>query len=76
MITKAELIHLVGDIDDIRLEQILELTPNVAEVEEAVLWADGQADELEKVGYSLSGKPAAIFEILTADLEDEPRPIK
>lgn len=75
MITKAELVHLVGDIDDAPLMEILALSPSVAEVEEAVLWAEGEGDELARSGHSLNGKAAIIYEILTADLEDEsPRP--
>lgn len=72
MISRSELIHLVGDLDDAPLMQILELAPSLAEVEEAVLWAEGEADDLAKSGRSLSGKVAEVFDILTADLEDEP----
>lgn len=74
MVSKAELMHLVGDIDDARLLQILALQPDIAEIEEAALWADGEADELARSGRALTGKAAAIFEILTADIEDEPPP--
>ncbi|MDE2464082.1 MAG: hypothetical protein KGO02_10255 [Alphaproteobacteria bacterium] len=75
MITKAELVHLVGDIDDAPLMDILALSPSVAEVEEAVLWAEGEGDVLARSGHSLTGKAAIIYEILTADLEeDSPRP--
>ncbi|MDE2466455.1 MAG: hypothetical protein KGO02_22500 [Alphaproteobacteria bacterium] len=72
MITKAELVHLVGDIDDAPLMEILALSPSVAEVEEAVLWAEGEGDVVARSGHSLNGKAAIIYEILTADLEDEP----
>ena len=74
MVSRADLIHLVGDMDDARLAQILALEPSVAEIEEAVLWIDGEADELAKSGRALTGKAAAIFEILAADLEEEPPP--
>ena len=74
MLNKSDLIHLVGDIDDARLVQILSLDPSVTDVEEAVLWAAGEADELAKEARALTGKAAAIFEILAADLEEEPPP--
>ena len=73
MVNRSELQRLVGDIDDAKLTQILALQPNIQDVEEAVFWADGEADELAESGRALSGKSAAIFDILTADLEDEPR---
>ena len=76
MLNRAELVHLVGDIEDDRLTQILALQPSLVEVEEAVFWADGEADELAKSGHALTGKSGAILEILTADLEDElPPPV-
>lgn len=74
MVSREELIHLVGELDDARLVQILALQPDIAEIEEAALWADGEADALARSGRTLTGKAAAIFEILTADLEDEPPP--
>lgn len=74
MVSREELVHLVGGLDDARLIQILALEPAIAEIEEAALWADGEADELAKSGRALTGKAAAIFEILTADIEDEPPP--
>ena len=73
MMNRSELVRLVGDIDDAKLLQILTLDPNIADIEEAVFWADGEADELAKSGRALSGKSAVIFEILTADIEDEPQ---
>ena len=72
MVSRSELVRLVGDIEDAKLAQILALHPNNQDIEEAVFWADGEADELAKSGRALSGKSAAIFEILTADLEEEP----
>ena len=74
MVSRADLVHLVGDIDDVQLTQILSLEPSMADIEEAVLWIDGEADELAKSGRALTGKAAAIFEILAADLEEEPPP--
>lgn len=73
-VSKAELVHLVGDIDDTKLSQILALEPSLAEIEEAVFWVDGEADELAKSGRILTGKSAAIYEILAAELEEEPPP--
>lgn len=73
MVSRADVVHLVGDLDDAKLLQILALKPDIEEIEEAVFWADGEADELARSGRSLTGKAAAIFEILTADIEDEPR---
>ncbi|MGC8535303.1 MAG: hypothetical protein ACP5QR_07180 [Rhizomicrobium sp.] len=74
MITKDELLQLVGKADDTTLIEILALSPSLAEVEEAVLWAEGEAEELAKSGHSLNGKAARIYEILTADSEEDAYP--
>jgi hypothetical protein len=71
MITKDELLHLVGKVDDATLMEILALSPTFAEVEEAVLWAEGEADALAKSGHNLNGKAARVFEILTAESEED-----
>jgi hypothetical protein len=49
----------------------LTLEPNEAELEEAVIWAAGNGDLQAKAGRPLDGKAAKIFDIITADEEDE-----
>jgi hypothetical protein len=69
----SQLKHMVGDIGDDKLIAILGLSPSKEEVAEAVKWADGEADMTSSGQEPLSGKVAAIFEILTSDIEDNER---
>lgn len=62
--------RMAGPISDGQLADIVSLKPNAAEMEEAVLWANRE-DELGKSGHPLTGKAAEIFDILTADEEEE-----
>lgn len=68
--TIAEVRNILGDVDDVKLTAILALEPMLEEVEEAVSWADG----MEIKGNSewpLKGKVGEIYDILTAELDDE-----
>lgn len=67
----AELRHMLGDIDDMRLAAILSLDPTIEEIERALAWAEGTADAAGNGPWPLDGKAGEIFEILTADVEDE-----
>lgn len=66
-----ELRHLLGDIDDAKVTEILALEPTVTELQTAVLWANGKEDIVATRGGSLSGKTAQIYEILIAGEEEE-----
>lgn len=66
-----ELRHILGDIEEAKVAEILALEPTVAELQTAVLWADGKEDIVATQGGSLSGKTAQIYEILAADEEDD-----
>jgi hypothetical protein len=67
---------ILGDIDEAKIIEILELQPAFADLEEAALWATGDGDVLAKEGRELSGTAAEIVEILTADEEEEPPPVR
>lgn len=68
-----ELRHILGDIDDAKAAEILALQPTPEELDVAVMWAEGNEDIVATRGHTLSGKTARIFEILTADEDDEDR---
>jgi hypothetical protein len=74
-INADQLRSIVGDIEDAKFIEILELRPTLAEVEQAAIWAAGDGDILGKEGRPLTGKIAQIVEILTAE-EEEPPPIR
>ncbi|HEU4548270.1 MAG TPA: hypothetical protein VFS01_01125 [Rhizomicrobium sp.] len=67
-VTLSELRRVVGDIDDARLTEIMDLGPSLAEVEEAALRVHGSVEFTR----ACEGKVALIIDILTADIEDEP----
>ena len=71
-----DLLRLVGDVDERKVFDILALRPTVAEIEQAALWAAGDGDVLAKRGHSLTGTAAEVLDILTADQEEEPPPIR
>ena len=65
--------RLLRDTDDRKIAEVLAVQPTIWELEEAAIWHRGDGDVLGKQGRALTGKPARIFEILSADDEDESR---
>jgi hypothetical protein len=70
--SRADLTALLGDIDDDKFAEILRLDPSLSDIEQAVIWARGEGEVLGKSGHPLLGKAARIFEIVTADEDEEP----
>jgi hypothetical protein len=75
MISKDALRAIVGDLDDAKIVEILNLQPTLAELEEAAVWASGDGDVLGKQGRPMTETVSALVDILTAD-EEEPPPIR
>lgn len=71
MATHEDLLHIIGAIADDRAAEILALQPTVAEVEEALLWAEGEGDRIDRAGHPAAGKVAQIVEILSVEEPDE-----
>jgi len=71
-----ELRCVLGEVDEAKLIEILKLQPTLAELEEAAIRAIGNGDILAKGGRPMTGTVAAIIEILTADEEEEPPPVR
>lgn len=63
--------RVVGDMDEATVLEILALQPTLAELEEAAVWARGEGDVIGKSGHALSGVCAEIYDLLTADDEEE-----
>ena len=72
-ISEHELKLIVGNVDETKVVDILNLQPTVSELEEAVVWATGDGDVLAKEGHILTGKVSDIVEILTEDEDEPPR---
>ncbi len=68
-----ELRHFLGDLDDTEVAEILALRPTVDQVEQSAMWLAGNGDRLSREGHAMEGVIAAIYDILSAD-EDEDRP--
>jgi hypothetical protein len=62
------------NLDDEKLLDITALQPTIRDVEEASLWLAGDSDVFG-AGKPLSSIAGEIVAILTADEEEEPRPL-
>lgn len=72
-ITRDDIKIILGNVDEAEMIEILALQPTIAELEEAAIWVKGDGEVIGKGGRPpLTGKVAAILEIITADEEDEP----
>lgn len=76
MATLDDLLRLVGGADERKVLAILALHPTISEIEQAALWATGDGDVLAKAGHPLSGTAAEVLDILIADEEEEPPPVR
>ncbi len=70
--TREDFERILGNLDDPKVIDILELNPTVADLEEAAMCVAGDHDVLAKSGHHVSAVAAQVVEILTADEEEEP----
>jgi hypothetical protein len=70
----ADVVNLVGELDDSAINAIIGTGATYREIEEAVRWATGDAEQLGKEGHGLTTAAAAVHDILTADPLFEPDP--
>jgi hypothetical protein len=73
IVGREELRRILGDIDDVKVVEILALNPSLNDVEEAAAWLIGNRDVLAKDGRTLTSAANAIVELLAPD-EEEPSP--
>lgn len=74
-ITRERLIEIVGDIEDVRVADIIATGASEQEVEDAAHWASGMSRPGKTVRHNLVGVAARVYDILTAERtfeEDEP----
>jgi hypothetical protein len=71
---RTDLTQILGDLDDVKIVEILALRPTVSELEQAAIWAAGEGDILARKGHQLVGVVAEIVDIVTAGEEDEELP--
>lgn len=65
--------HIVGDLDEAKLLDILALRPTILDLEQASQWLAGDTDVFD-ADRPLQSIASDIVAILTADEEEEPRP--
>ena len=63
--------RLLGDLDDVKIAEILVLRPSLADLEDVVICMAGDHDVLAKSGHHVSVTAARIIELL-AEEEEEP----
>lgn len=69
--TSDDLRRILGDLDDPKVLEILDLAPSVADVEQAMLCLADDDAVLVKDGRQVSAVARRIAKILTSDEEDE-----
>ncbi len=67
--TAADVLALCGTIDDAKVVEILNLSPTLEELEEAVAWTADEGEALGKDERPLGGVAAKIYEILATELD-------
>ncbi len=65
--SREDVLHLVGDIDDATVTEILRTGASYVEIEEAAAWLSGEGEQLGKAGRGLSTTAEAVYEILATD---------
>ena len=65
--TRADVVHLIGDLDQTAVTAILTTKASYLEIQEAVKWAIGDAEELGKQGREMTPTIEAVYDILVAD---------
>jgi hypothetical protein len=67
----SDILRLAGETAADKVGDILALNPTLEEFEEALVWTQGDGDILARQGRPLTGKVAALYEILQSDQENE-----
>ncbi len=69
--TGIDIRHILGDLDDVKVTEILALKPSLAELEDVAICMAGDHDVLAKSGHHVPVTAARIIELL-AEGEEEP----
>lgn len=72
-LSKDQLVSLVGGISDEAVVAILETGATLEEIEEALQWISSADDVMGKSGRELSGRSAAVYDILLAEDQTDER---
>ncbi|HYL48750.1 MAG TPA: hypothetical protein VET84_05240 [Stellaceae bacterium] len=67
LITRDEVIHLVGDLDDSVIVAILRTGASYVEVENAVRWATDDTADIGKQKHESNPRTEAVYDLLMGD---------
>ena len=70
--TREDLRRVLGELEDPRVMDVLNLHPTVADLEEAAICLAGDQDVLGKEGHAVSPRANQVVDILSDDEEDAP----
>jgi hypothetical protein len=71
--TREDLRRILGELEDPRIIDVLELHPTVADLEAAAICLAGDQDVLGKEGHAVSPLANQVVDILSDDEEDDPQ---
>lgn len=66
-LTHDQVVAVVGEIDDGKIVDIIATGATLEELVEAFAWASDETDALADAEKSLSGRVAAVYDVLTAE---------
>ncbi len=67
LISPDEVRHLIGEVDDETISEILRIRPSLNELELAMTYVRGEGSMVDRAGHPLAGRVAQLYDILTAD---------
>ena len=68
-ITRDDIIHLFGEVNDHRVVEILETDASLEDLEEAASWLADESDVMGEARLPLTGRAGQVYEILARDKE-------
>lgn len=71
--TQDDIKAILGEIDPAQMLAIIALRPTVADLEQACLWLEGDADVFG-AGEPIKGVASEVITVLTENEEEEPPP--
>lgn len=63
----SDILRLFGELDDHKVEEIIELNPSLDELELTAAYVAGMNDVMGKEHHPLIGKAAQVYEVATRD---------
>lgn len=67
LLTGAEIRHVLGDLIDSKVAAILRIGARRDDLDAAIAWLAGETETMSEGGHPLSGRAAAIYDVLTSE---------